>query len=90
MGFLDKAKSAAGQAAAKAKEGVEDVQHKRELSQAEAQLGKVAFELVESGQLEHERLRPLAERISALNERSANDEEEASVAASDEPPPMPS
>ena len=34
MGLLDKAKAAAEQAAAKAKEGVEDVQTKRELSQA--------------------------------------------------------
>ena len=40
MGFLDKAKAAAEQAAAKAKEGVEDVQTKRELSQAYNELGK--------------------------------------------------
>jgi len=49
MGFLDKAKAAAVEATAKAKEGVEDVQTKRELSQAYNELGKVAFELVESG-----------------------------------------
>ncbi len=47
MGFLDKAKQAAEQATAKAKEGVEDVQVKRELSQTYNELGKVAFELVE-------------------------------------------
>ena len=40
MGFLDKAKAAAEQAAAKAKEGVEDVQTKRDLSAAYNELGK--------------------------------------------------
>ncbi len=40
MGLLDKAKQAAEQAASKAKEGVEDVQPKRELSQAYNELGK--------------------------------------------------
>ena len=49
MGLLDKAKAAAVEATAKAKEGVEDVQLKRELSQAHNELGKIAFELVESG-----------------------------------------
>ena len=41
MGLLDKAKAAAEQAAAKAKEGVEDVQTKRELSQAHGDLRAV-------------------------------------------------
>ena len=45
MGLLDKAKQAAEQAAAKAKEGVEDVQTKRELSQAYNDLGKSTYEL---------------------------------------------
>ena len=53
MGFLDKAKAAAEQAAAKAKEGVEDVQTKRELGQAYGDLGKTAFELIESGEHRH-------------------------------------
>ena len=44
MGFLDKAKAAAEQAAAKAKEGVEDVQVKRELGQAYGELGKKTFD----------------------------------------------
>jgi hypothetical protein len=39
MGLLDKAKAAAEQAAAKAKEGVEEVQTKRELGQAFNELG---------------------------------------------------
>ena len=73
MGFLDKAKQAAGQATAKAKEGVEDVQVKRELSQTYNELGKVAFELVESNEIAHPRLETVAEKIRALNERDKGD-----------------
>ena len=54
MGFLDKAMAAAEQAATKAKEGVEDVQVKRELSQANGELGRVAYELAESGEISHQ------------------------------------
>jgi hypothetical protein len=70
MGFLDKAKAAAEQAAAKAKEGVEDVQLKRELGQAYGDLGKTAFELVESGELSHARLDPLVAKVRTLKERA--------------------
>ena len=47
MGLLDKVKEQAEQTAAKAREGVGDVQTKRELSQAYTDLGKTAFALVE-------------------------------------------
>lgn len=73
MGFLDKAKAAAEQAATKAKEGVEDVQTKRELGQAYTELGKTAFELTESGELSHPRLAEAAEKIRGLNEKIAVD-----------------
>jgi hypothetical protein len=73
MGFLDKAKAAAVEATAKAKEGVEDVQVKRELSQAYNELGRVAFELVESNEIAHPRLETVAEKIRALNERDKGD-----------------
>ena len=91
MGFLDKAKTAAGQAAAKAKEGVEDVQTKRELNQAQAELGRATLELLESGELQHERLQPIADRIRDLNERlEAGDKEPvAPEAESTQPPAMP-
>jgi hypothetical protein len=46
MSFFDKAKLAAELAAARVKKGVEDVQQKRELSQAYNELGKTAFELL--------------------------------------------
>jgi hypothetical protein len=95
MGFLDKAKAAAEQAAAKAKEGVEDVQTKRELSQAHGELGKLAFELVESGELSHPRLEELAAKIRTLNEKAAGDEPVMAGATSGpaddsgQPPAMP-
>ena len=73
MGFLDKAKAAAEQAATKAKEGVEDVQARRELSQATNELGKAAFELIENGEISHPRLDQLAEKVRALNERVEGD-----------------
>ena len=73
MGFLDKAKAAAAEATAKAKEGVEDVQLKRELSQAHNELGKIAFELLESHDITHPKLETVAEKIRALNERERGD-----------------
>ena len=47
MGFFDKAKAAAGQAAAKAKQSAEDLQLKVDLGSAYDDLGKAAFELIE-------------------------------------------
>ena len=73
MGLLDKAKAAAVEATAKAKEGVEEVQVKRELSQAYNELGKVAFELIESNEIAHPKLETLAEKIRGLNERDKGD-----------------
>jgi hypothetical protein len=89
MGFLDKAKQAAEQAASKAKEGVQDVQTKRELSQAYHELGQKTHELATSGALSHPDLTALLEKITALK---AQDEEEgepvgAASTASTEPPP---
>jgi outer membrane murein-binding lipoprotein Lpp len=73
MGFLDKAKQAAEQAAARAKEGVEDVQTKRELSQAYHELGKTTFGLIESGDISDSRLDAQAERIRTLTAKVAAD-----------------
>ena len=94
MGFLDKAKAAAEQAAAKAKEGVEDVQQKRELSSAYNELGKTAFELVGTGEVTHPRLEAIVAKIRDLNDKIA---EPAGVGAStgddsydaSQPPVMP-
>jgi hypothetical protein len=98
MGFLDKAKAAAEQAATKAKEGVDDVQTKRELSQAYNELGKTAYELIESGGLSHPRLEAASEKIRALNAKTATDNGAAAEAPaggttepydSSQPPAMP-
>lgn len=69
MSFFDKAKQAANQAAAKAKEGVEDVQQKRELGQAYGDLGKTAFELIESGEISHPQFEATVATIRDLNEK---------------------
>ncbi len=94
MGLLDRAKAAAEQAAAKAKEGVEDVQTKRDLSQAYGELGKVTYRLVESGELSNPELTTLAEKIRTLETRpgdtvGATATTASEPAASDQPPAMP-
>jgi hypothetical protein len=95
MGLLDKAKAAAEQAAAKTKQGVDDVQTKRELSQSYNELGKAAFELIEAGEITHPRLTETAAKIRELNEKSGSggsDGTSAEAAAaydSSQPPAMP-
>ena len=66
MGFLDKAKAAADQAATRAKEGVEDVQTKRNLAHAYEQLGRTTFELVQRGEISHDQLSTQVEEIRTL------------------------
>jgi chemotaxis regulatin CheY-phosphate phosphatase CheZ len=68
MGFLDKAKAAAEQAATRAKEGVEEVQTKRNLSHAYEELGRTAFDLINEGQISHDRMTGLADEIRKLQE----------------------
>jgi mevalonate kinase len=93
MGLLDKAKAAAVEATAKAKEGVEDVQLKRELSQAYNELGKIAFELLEGNDISHPKLDTVAAKIRALNERDKSDGASAGGTAEthdpSQPPAMP-
>lgn len=71
MGFLDKAKQAAEQAATKAKEGVEDVQQKRELSAAYDELGKTAFELIDAGEIANPRFDATVAKIRDLKAKLA-------------------
>jgi hypothetical protein len=94
MGFLDKAKAAAEQATAKAKEGVDDVQAKRELGQAYSELGKTAYDLIESGDVSDERLATIAAKIKALRERATPGAAPDSTATAEQydstqPPAMP-
>lgn len=85
MGFLDKAKSAAEQAASKAKETAGDVQAKRELGQTYGELGKAAFELIESGEVSHAGLDPLAEKIRELQAKIGDEDAAESEAEAEEP-----
>jgi hypothetical protein len=89
MGFLDKAKAAAEQAAAKTKEGVADVQTKRDLGKAYAELGEKAFELASSGAISHPELDPIVARIRELKEQAEREPvlAGATTTASTEPPP---
>ena len=85
MSLFNKAKQAAEQAAAKAREGVEDVQQKRELSQAYNELGRTAFELLESGEISHARLEASAAKIRTLNEKIAAAPAGAAPSSDDDP-----
>jgi hypothetical protein len=85
MGFLDKAKAVADQAVAKTKEGVEDVQTKRELGQAYDELGKAAFGLIESGELSHASLEATAEKIRGLKKKLEDEGETPEPAEADSP-----
>jgi hypothetical protein len=99
MGFLDKVKQGAEQAAARAKDTASDLQTKRELGQAYGELGEAAFELAEAGQLSNPRLDPIVERIRELKARleeeggadeggmAATGEAQTATAAAAEPPP---
>jgi hypothetical protein len=94
MGFLDKAKAAAEQAATKAKETTGEFQTKRELSQAYDELGRATFELVEAGEVSSPTLDPLAEKIRSLKAQLEEDEPvgataTAEPAESSGPPAMP-
>ena len=92
MSFFNKAKQAAEQAAAKVQEGVEDVQQKRELSQAYGELGKTAFALIESGELSHSGLDAGAAKIRELNAKIEGAGEAAPAAPPadpSQPPAMP-
>jgi hypothetical protein len=99
MGFLDKAKAAAQEATTKAKEGAQELQTKRELGNAYGELGKVAFDLADSGELSHPQLTEHVTKIRGLRESLADTDgdvvttattsETAEPAAPSGPPAMP-
>jgi hypothetical protein len=74
MGFLDKAKAAAEQAANRANETVADVQTKRELTKAYGELGESAYKLADSGAISHPELEPQVTRIRELQAKLDEDE----------------
>ena len=87
MGLLDKVKAGAEQAAARAKEELEEAKSKRELGQAYGELGRTAFDLVERGEISHTELSAGAERIRALKAQLETEEAAAAPAGETEPPP---
>jgi hypothetical protein len=78
MGFLDKARAAAEQAANKANEAVGDVQTKRELAKVYGELGEKAYGLADSGAISHPELQPLVERARELHAKLAEEDGGAS------------
>jgi hypothetical protein len=64
--FLDRLKDATSVVATRAREGVEELQTKHELSQAYNDLGRKAADLVESGAVSHPELTERVEKIRAL------------------------
>jgi hypothetical protein len=70
VGFLDKAREAAEQAATRAKEGVDEVQTKRNLAHAYENLGQTAFELIEAGEISHAQLAAQAEEVRRIKAQS--------------------
>jgi hypothetical protein len=87
MGFLDKAKAAAEQAATRANEAVGDVQAKRELSKAYGELGETAFRLADSGAISHPELEAQLARIRELKAKQHDDEAAARAGNGDAPEP---
>jgi hypothetical protein len=73
MGFLDKAKAAAEQAANRANDAVGDVQTKRELSKEYGELGETAFKLADSGAISHPELEAHVTRIRELQAKLDDD-----------------
>lgn len=69
MSFMDRAKAAAEQVRAKAQEGVEEVQARKELAQGYWDLGHKTYELASAGTVAHPELDPLVQRITELLDR---------------------
>ena len=64
--FMDRLKDATATVATRAKEGVEELQTRHELSQAYNDLGRTTAELVESGAISHPDLSARVEKIREL------------------------
>jgi hypothetical protein len=64
--FLNRLKDATNVVATRAREGVEELQLKHELSQAYSDLGRATAGLVESGAISHPDLSESVEKIRAL------------------------
>jgi multidrug resistance efflux pump len=81
--FFDRLKEATGVVATKAREGIEELQTRQELSRAYSDLGRTTAELVESGAISHPDVNAAVEKIKALKADLAA----AEAAESGEPAP---
>jgi hypothetical protein len=81
MGFLDSVRGNIRETASKAREGVEELQTKRELAQAYGELGRTAFDLVDAGKLRAPELDFDIERIRKLKTNLEAEEQAASDAS---------
>jgi hypothetical protein len=85
MGFLDKVKTGAEQAATRAKDEAKEFQLKREVAQANAVLGRQTLELLDAGEIANERLTEAAQRArSARSELEAHERDRAARMSTDE------
>jgi len=66
MGFIDRVKGNLQETAAMAREGIDDQRKKHELGQLYGELGRRAFELIDSGKLQTDELDCDVARIRAL------------------------
>jgi hypothetical protein len=64
--FMDRLKDATAVVATRAREGVEELQTRHELSQAYGELGRTTARLVESGAVSHPELAAQVEKIREL------------------------
>jgi len=86
--LFERAKNLADQATARAKEGMGEAKLMLDLRRAYDELGKLAFELVESAELDDPRLQPVVERIRGLEaELKKRRQGSESAGTTDEPSP---
>jgi hypothetical protein len=97
MGLLDKVKTQAEQVATKARGEMQELQTKRELNQAYTELGRKTLELADRGEINHDELSSLVERVRSLKAQAEAEDGSDAVTASEpeqsssnQPPAMPS
>lgn len=84
--FFDRLKDATNVVATRAREGIEDLQTRQELSRAYSDLGRTTVDLVEKGEVTHPELTAAVEKIKSIKaELEASKEDDQSAAESSAP-----
>jgi hypothetical protein len=68
-----KAREGASGLQTKARESVDEIQTKRDLAQAESELGRIAFDLADRGEIGHAQLTEPVQRVKELKAHLAGD-----------------